>query len=100
MGVVASLAFLFSALVENAIGPIITTMAIIIVFLIISAINIGIFQDIKPYLFTSYLGGWKTFFNKPPDYSAALKSVMVLGIHIVGLYSLTLFLFNRKDILS
>ena len=61
MGVVASLAFLFSALVENAIGPIITTMAIIIIFMIISAINIGIFQDLKPYLFTNYMGSWRAY---------------------------------------
>lgn len=100
MSVVSSLAFLLSSLVENSIGPIITTMAIIIAFFIISAIDVSIFQDIKPYLFTNYLGGWKTFFNKPPDYSEAVKAVLVLGAHIIGLYGLTLFLFKRKDILS
>ncbi len=36
MSVIASLAFLFSSLVENAIGPIVGTMAVIIVFIIIS----------------------------------------------------------------
>lgn len=41
MSVVASLSFLFSSLVENSIGPIISTMAIIIVFIIISSINVN-----------------------------------------------------------
>ncbi len=100
MSVVSSLAFLFSSLVENSIGPIITTMAIIIAFFIISAIDVSIFQTIKPYLFTNYIGGWKAFFNKPPDYSSVLKSLMVLGIHLVVLYGLALYLFRRKDILT
>lgn len=100
MSVVSSLAFLLSSLVENSIGPIITTMAIIIAFFIISAIDVGVFQAIKPYLFTSYIGDWKAFFNKPPDYSSVFNSLMVLGIHIIGFYGLTLYLFSRKDILT
>jgi len=100
MGVVASLAFLFSALVENAIGPIITTMAIIIVFLIISAINIGIFQDIKPYLFTNYMGAWKGFFDNPMDKYEIIKSSLILFVHIVVFYSAALIIFKRKDILT
>ena len=100
MSVVSSLAFLLSSLVENSIGPIITTMAIIIAFFIISAIDVSVFQSIKPYLFTNYIGDWKSFFNKPPDYSSVWNSLMVLGLHIVILYGLTLYIFNRKDILT
>ncbi len=100
MMVVTSLAFLFSSLVENAIGPIITTMAIIIVFVIISAINIGIFQTIRPYLFTTYMSSWRLFFNDPVDYTEIMKSVGILTGHIVVLFSVTVYLFNRKDILT
>lgn len=100
MSVVASLAFLFSSLVENAIGPIITTMAVIIVFVIISAIDIGIFQDIKPYLFTNYMLSWRLFFDDPIDSGEIIKSVSILFGHIVVFYALTAFIFKRKDILS
>ncbi len=100
MSVVTVMAFFFSSLVENSIGPIITTMAIIIMFIIISHIDVGVFQTIKPYLFTNYMDGWKSFFNKPVDYSSVWDSLLVLGIHIIGLYGLTLFLFSRKDILT
>jgi ABC-2 type transport system permease protein len=100
MSVVASIAFLFSTLVENAIGPIITTMAIIIIFLIISAINVDIFQDIRPYLFTSYMGTWSMFFDKPLDYYEILKSTLVMLAHIIGLFGLSSFLFYKKDILT
>jgi ABC-2 type transport system permease protein len=100
MSVVAALAFFLSSLVENSIGPIITTMAIIIAFIIISAIDVSVFQSIKPYLFTNYMADWKSFFNKPTDYSTVWNSLLILGIHIFGLYGLTLFLFYRKDILT
>lgn len=100
MLVVTSLAFLFSSLVENAIGPIITTMAIIIVFFILSAINIDFFRMLRPYMFTTYLDSWRLFFDDPVDYAELLKSTMILLGHIVLLFGITLFLFRRKDILT
>ena len=100
MTVVCSLALLFSSLVENAIGPIISTMAVIIVFIIVSAINIDLFQAIKPYLFTSYILNWREFFNDPVDTFEIIKSVLILAGHIVLFFSLTAFIFRKKDILS
>jgi ABC-2 type transport system permease protein len=100
MGVVASLAFLFSALVDNAIGPIITTMAVIIIFLIISAINVDIFQSIKPYLFTSYMGTWSMFFDKPLDNYEIVKSSLILFAYIAGFFGLASYIFYKKDILT
>lgn len=100
MTVIASLAFLFSSLVENAIGPIVSTMAVIIVFLIISAIQIDFFQTIKPYLFTNYILSWRLLFNNPVNVNEILKAVLILIAHIVVFYSLTLYLFKHKDILT
>ena len=100
MTVVCSLALLFSSLVENAIGPIISTMAVIIIFIIISAINIDLFKGIKPYLFTSYILNWREFFNDPVDTFEIIKSVLILAGHIVLFFSLTAFIFRKKDILS
>lgn len=100
MTVVASLAFLFSSLVENAIGPIISTMAIIIVFIIISALNFEFFQNIKPYLFTNYMNIWQMVFDNPIEVKELIKSSLILLGHIVVFFSLTLFIFNKKDILS
>jgi len=100
MMVVCSLAFLFSSLVENAIGPIISTMAVIIVFLIVSAINIDLFQSIKPYLFTSYILQWREFFNDPVDTSKIIESTLILLGHVILFFGLTAFIFRKKDILS
>lgn len=100
MTVVASLAYLFSSLVENAIGPIVSTMAVIIVFVIISAINVDLLQSIRPYLFTNYISSWQLFFDDPIDMQEILKSAGVLVLHIILFFGATLIIFKRKDILT
>jgi ABC-2 type transport system permease protein len=100
MMVVASLAFLFSSLVENAIGPIVSTMAIIIAFIIISAIDIDIFQKVKPFLFTTYMSSWRLFFDDPIDFSKILESTLILLGHIVAFFGVTIYFFYKKDILT
>jgi ABC-2 type transport system permease protein len=100
MSVVASLAFFFSSLVENAIGPIITTMAVIIVFLVISALQIDFFEDLQPYLFTNYIMNWRLFFDDPLDTGEIFKSFTVLSAHIIVFFTAALMIFRRKDILT
>jgi len=100
MAVVAALAFLFSSLVENAIGPIMTTMAIIIVFFIISAFNIEFFRMITPYLFTSHMLSWRLFFDDPIDFSKVIESVLILLAHVIIFFGAAVFIFKKKDILS
>ena len=63
MMVVAAISLLLSVLSENSIGPIVATVGIIIVCTLISEMEIPIYQKyIKPYLFTTYMLGWKGFF--------------------------------------
>ncbi|MCH7770260.1 MAG: ABC transporter permease [Bacteroidetes bacterium] len=100
MSVVCSLALFFSSLVENAIGPIVSTMAVIIVFIIVSAINIDLFKSIRPYLFTNYMLSWRLFFSDPVNISKVLEAVLILFGHIIFLFSITAIIFKRKDILS
>ena len=100
MSVVTALAFLFSALVENAIGPIVSTMAIIIIFVIISAIEVNIFREIEPFLFTSYMSSWRLFFDDPIDFDEVVKSVAILFGHAVFFFGLAAYIFKRKDILT
>lgn len=100
MCVVSTLAFFFSSLVENAIGPIIVTMAIIIVFFVISAINIEAFRAVKPYLFTNYILSWRLFFDDPFDFAEIIKAISILLGHIIVLFTVTAMIFKRKDILT
>jgi len=100
MTVVCSLAILFSSLVENAIGPIVATMAIIIIFIILSAFDVGILSEIKPYLFTNYMMDWREFFDDPVDWLEIIKSVLILCGHVLLFFTATSFIFRKKDILS
>ena len=61
MGVVASLAFFFSTLANHSLGPIITTVAILIGCTIVSTFEVGMFRTIQPFLFTTYLSKWQGF---------------------------------------
>jgi ABC-2 type transport system permease protein len=100
MLVVAALSFFFSSLSDNSIGPIIGTMGVVIAFTVFSTLDVSIFRIMKPFLFTTYMGEWKSFFDFEPDYTKISRAAAVLLAHVVGLFLLTLVWFKRKDILS
>ncbi|TSJ41175.1 ABC transporter permease [Fluviicola chungangensis] len=97
---VATLSICLSAFAENSIGPIVATMAIIIVFTIIGSLDVTVFDTIKPYLFTTHMASWRSFFEDPVPFDDILNSIVILLAHIVLLVGITLFKFNRKDITS
>ena len=97
---VATLSICLSAFAENSIGPIVATMAIIIIFTIIGSLDVTVFDTIKPYLFTTHMASWRSFFENPVPFDDILNSIVILLTHIVLLVGITLFKFNRKDITS
>lgn len=110
---VAALAFLLSVFAENSIGPIIATMSIVIVFTILSEMNIPLYdRTIKPYLFTTHMVAWKGFFyvksneegatmkGSIENLPAILKSLSVLLVYIFLFTGSAIWIFRRKDILS
>jgi ABC-2 type transport system permease protein len=100
MWCVASLALLFSSLVENSIGPIIGSMAVIIVFLVISNIPVSLFAAAKPFLFTTYFNVWQHAMEQPIPWDKIASSVASLGAFTAGFYAVTWYYFVRKDIVS
>jgi ABC-2 type transport system permease protein len=100
MSVVCSLAILFSSLVENAIGPIVSSMAVIIIFIILSAFDVQILRDIRPYLFTNYILQWREFFYEPLNLEKVIKAILILSGHILIFFTATAVIFKKKDILS
>ena len=100
MGVIAALALLLSVLVENAIGPIIGTMAIVVISVIISETPISLFAKIRPFLFTTYSKVWQKAFLDPVPFNDILMSVIYLLIYVVLFLGAAFFIFNRRDILS
>ncbi len=109
---VAALAFLLSVFAENSIGPIVATMSVIIMFTILSTLDIPVFNAIKPFLFTTYMIGWKGFFDVKvsADNEAIISSIQnlrgvlqaagILTAHIIGFLGVAIIAFRKKDILS
>ncbi|MGI8636612.1 MAG: ABC transporter permease [Segetibacter sp.] len=109
---VASLGFFLSIFAENSIGPIVATMSVIVVFTILSTLDIPVFNAIKPYLFTTQMIGWKGFFDVKvnseneaivgsiQNLGKVIQAAAILAVHIVGLLVASIVVFKRKDILS
>ena len=97
---VSSVSICFSAFAENSIGPIVSTMAVIILFTIIGSMEVSVFQSIKPFLFTTHMASWRSFFEDPVPYSKILNSIIILVVHNILLMSIAIIKFNKKDITS
>ena len=97
---VSSVSICFSAFAENSIGPIVSTMAVIILFTIIGSMEVSVFQNIKPFLFTTHMASWRSFFEDPVPYSKIFNSIIILVVHNVLLVSIAIIKFKKKDITS
>ena len=100
MCTVAALSLLLSSLSNNSLGPILSTMAIIIIFTFVSTLNLGVFSNIKPFLMTTYLDSWQMLFTYDIKLKDLFIDAIILGVHILGFYGLTILVFNKKDILT
>lgn len=100
MCTVAALAMLLSSLVENAVGPIIGTIAIVILFLILGNLPFEFFEHLRPWFFTTYFSVWSQAFADPVDWGRIARESFYLAIYFTTLTGITWILFRRKDILS
>jgi ABC-2 type transport system permease protein len=109
---VTALAFMLSVFADNSIGPIVATVCVIIVFTILTQMQIPFYDEtVKPYLFTTHMLGWKGFFyvkgrdgvtidGSMENFSAIVKSGLIL-FGYAALFVLTaIWYFKKKNILS
>ena len=109
---VAALAFMLSVFSDNSIGPIVATVCVIIVFTILTQMQIPFYDEtIKPYLFTTHMLGWKGFFyvkavdgitvkGSIENLPAIIRSAGVLVAYTIGFLAISFWYFNQKNILS
>ena len=97
---ISTLSICLSVFADNSIGPIVSTMAIIILFTIIGSLDVSVFDSIKPYLFTTHMASWRSFFEDPIPMSKIIQSVVILLAHNVILVIVAIVKFNKKDITS
>jgi len=97
---VASLAFFFSSFVENAIGPIVGTMGVVIVFTLMTVLPVESFATIREYLFTDHMNIWQKAFDDPIPWHDILVGMVHLGVNSLAMVLAAWVIFTKKDILS
>jgi ABC-2 type transport system permease protein len=109
---VTSLAFMLSTFADNSIGPVVATVCVIIVFTILTQMQIPFYDEtIKPYLFTTHMLGWKGFFyvkgvegvtvkGSIENFSAIIKSGLILLAYSAAFLITAIWYFRKKNILS
>jgi len=97
---IASIAFFFSSFVENAIGPIVATMGLLIIFVIVSVLPLEVFEPIRPYLFAKHMNLWQEAFREPIGWKEIGWGMLVLGGYSTAAVVGAWWIFTRKDILS
>jgi ABC-2 type transport system permease protein len=100
LSVVATFSLCLSCFAENSIGPIISTMAVIILFTIIGTLEIPFFDAAKPYLFTTHMIVWRNSFDLPVSIHQITSSITVMLAHIALFLGIAIWRFNKKDILA
>jgi len=109
---VASLAFMFSTFADNSIGPIVACVCVIIVFTILTQLQIPFYDEtIKPWLFTTHMLGWKGFFyvkgeegvtvnGSIENLAGIFKSGLLLLAYSLLFLAIAVWYFKKKNILS
>jgi ABC-2 type transport system permease protein len=109
---VAAMAFMFSVFADNSIGPIVATVCVIIVFTILTQMQIPFYDEtIKPYLFTTHMLGWKGFFyvkgidgvtvkGSIENFPGIIKSGVILLVYSAVFLATAIWYFKKKNILS
>jgi ABC-2 type transport system permease protein len=100
LATVATFSLCLSCFADNSIGPIISTMAVIILFTIVGTLEIPVFDSFKSFLFTTHMVVWRNAFDLPVSRTAILTSVSVLVLHIIAFLAVSVWRFRQKDILS
>lgn len=98
LSVVSSLSTMLSCIMDNSITPIVTVMAIIIIFTIIGMFDMKSFDLIKPFLFTTHMISWRSLFEDPIPVSTIIYSCAILVLHIALFLGIAIYYFKRKDI--
>ena len=109
---VSSLAFMLSTFADNSIGPIVGTVCVIIIFTILTQMQIPFYDEtIKPYLFTTHMLGWKGFFyvkgndgvttdGSIENFASIVKSGLILVAYSIAFLFTATWHFRNKNILS
>lgn len=95
---IVSLALLLSTLTDSSLTAVGGALVLVIVMLVLG--NLSVFDFLKPYLITSHLDAWSSFFSKPMVWGPVWKGLVAFGAWTVGTAGLATWRFQTKDITS
>jgi len=98
--VISTFSMMLSSLTDNSIGPIVATIAVVIIFTIIGTMEFPLFEKISPFLFTTHMIVWRSMFIDPVPVKEIIQSLSILALHVILFMGITLYYFSRKDILN
>lgn len=96
----AYLALLLGCFAENALGPVIGAMAVVIVLTAVALLEVPMIEKIAQWFFTTHAAAWRMFFDEPVSMGAIVRSAVVLGLHCLVFCFVTAIAIERKDVLS
>ena len=97
---VVTLTFLFSVLVTNAVGPIVGTLAVLIVASVLSVLELDALAWLQTRLLTYHFKVWQYAFFDPIPWGDVGTSVAYLAGYAAVFIGLSYIFFNRKDIMT
>ena len=100
MMTIASISFFFSSFVENAIGPIVDTMGLLIVCTVITVMPVEMFDIFKKFLYTKYLDIWQKIFLDPIPWNEIKVGMLYMTSWTLAAVLGAWGVFVKKDILS
>lgn len=100
MFTVTALTFMLSVLVTNAIGPIVGTMAVLIMATVLSVLELDSLAWLQTKLFTYHFRVWQFAFFDPIPWDEVMESLINLGIYATIFSLISFVIFHRKDILT
>ncbi len=97
---VVTLTFLLSVLVTNAVGPIVGTLAILIVASVLSVLELDALAWLQTNLLTYHFRVWRYAFDDPIPWSDVGTSIAYIVGYAGVFIGLSYIVFNRKDIMT
>jgi ABC-2 type transport system permease protein len=96
--VIAALALLCSVIFDSPVQATIMTIAIYLTLYIVGRVEF--FEHLRPYFFTTDMDFWRDVFKPEIPLQSLWHNACICGAYTTGLLLTTIFIFERKDIVT
>jgi hypothetical protein len=98
MTAIVSLALLLSTLTDSSLTAVAGALVVVIIMLVLGGLSV--FDFLRPYLITSHLEGWTSFFSSPLEWGPVWKGLVNFVVWGGGTLGFAIWRLRTKDIVS